>query len=157
MKLVSPLTLFQSFDFEGVFQDCTNVPKKTTRLVIFKLEFSKSKCINGKVYHTECFLCYFCKTNFVKDYPEKPKIRYKARKNISVPSDGNWRDPYHPECLKMSYGKQCYACLRFAYPYVTVRNSDAGDFGYERYYHNDCIKESVQLHIAIYSRWHNSE
>ena len=117
--------------------------QKTTRLVILKLEIPKSKCINGKVYHTECFLCYFCKTSFVKDYPEKPKIRYKARKNVSIPFDGNWRDPYHPECLKMSYGKQCYACLKFAYPYVTVRNSDAGDFGYERYYHNDCIKESV--------------
>ena len=79
----------------------------------------------------------------MKDYPEKPKIRYKARKNVSIPFDGNWRDPYHPECLKMSNGKQCYTCLKFAYPYVTVRNSDAGDFGYERYYHNDCIKESV--------------
>ena len=126
---------------------------KTTRWVIFKLEIAKSKCINGKVYHTECLLCYFCKTNFVKDYPEKPKIRFKARKDISVPFDGNWRDPYHPECLKMSFGKQCYACLRFAYPYVTVRNSDVGDFGYERYYHNDCVKESVPSHYTLWYKF----
>ena len=108
---------------------------------IIKFEIIKSKCINGKVYHVECFQCYFCKTNFVKDYPDKPKIRYKSRQNISIPFGGNWRDPYHPECLKMSHGKQCYSCLRFAYPYVTVRNSDSGEFGLERYYHNDCIKE----------------
>ena len=66
-----------------------------TRVFIEKFEISISKCINGKQYHAECFLCYFCKTNFVKDYPDKPKIRYKARQNI--PINGNWKDPYHPE------------------------------------------------------------
>ena len=45
----------------------------------------------------------------------------------------------------MSHGKQCFDCLQFAYPYVTVRNSDGQAFGLERYYHNDCKKEILTV------------